>query len=61
LGTPKEIRETISQESILRRWEIAKLEKIRGADLIVHKEEISNEKTLESIKKIGPFEIRKPQ
>ena len=57
----KEIRETISQKSILKNWEIAKQEKGRGADLIVYTEEISEKEILESIKKIGPFEIRKTQ
>jgi predicted nucleotidyltransferase component of viral defense system len=57
----KEIRETISQESMLRNWEIAKQEKEKGVDLIVYAKEISEEKILESIKRIGPFEIRKAQ
>jgi predicted nucleotidyltransferase component of viral defense system len=55
----KEIRETISQESMLKNWEIAKLEKEKGVDLIVYTNDIPEEKILESIKKIGPFEITK--
>ena len=55
----KEIRETISQESMLRNWEIAKQEKVKGADLIVYSKEISEEKILETIERIGPFEISK--
>jgi predicted nucleotidyltransferase component of viral defense system len=57
----KEIRETISQESMLQNWEIAKQEKGRGADLVVYTKEISEEKILEAIKRIGPFELRKSQ
>ena len=57
----KEIRETISQESMLRNWQIAKQEKGKGVDLIVYTKEISEERILESIKRIGPFEIRKSQ
>ncbi len=57
----KEIRETISQESILRNWGIAKQEKGKGIDLIVYTKEISEEKILESIQRIGPFEVRKIQ
>jgi len=55
----KEIRETISKESILRNWEIAKQEKGKGVDLIFYTKDISNEKILEAIKSIGPFEISK--
>jgi predicted nucleotidyltransferase component of viral defense system len=54
----KEIRETISQESILRNWGIAKQEKGKGVDLIAYTKEISEEKILESILRIGPFEVR---
>ena len=54
----KEIRTTISQESMLRNWEIAKQEKGKGVDLIAYTREISEEKILESVKSIGPFEIR---
>ena len=57
----KEIRETISRESILRNWEIARQEKSKGVDLIVYTKEIPGEKTLEAIDRIGPFEIRKMQ
>jgi predicted nucleotidyltransferase component of viral defense system len=57
----KEIRETISQESMLRNWEIAKQEKGKGVDLIVYTKEISEEKILESIRRIGPCEIGKAQ
>ena len=57
----KEIRETISQASMLRRWEIAKQEKSRGADLIVYTKEITDEQILASIEKIGAFEITKNQ
>lgn len=57
----KEIRTMISQESMLRNWEIAKQEKEKGADLIVYTKEISEEKILESIERIGPFEIRKAE
>ncbi len=57
----KEIRQTISQVSILRNWEIAKQEKGKGADLIVYTKEIPEEKIQESIERIGPFEIRKTQ
>ncbi len=55
----KEIRETISQESMLRRWEVAKQEKGKGADLIVYTKEISEKEILGAIKKIGPFETKK--
>ncbi len=55
----KEIRETISQESMLRNWEIAKEEKGEGVDLIVYAKEVPEEEILESIERIGPFEIRK--
>jgi predicted nucleotidyltransferase component of viral defense system len=57
----KEIRETISQASILRNWEIAKQEKGKGVDLVVYTKEISEEGILESIRRIGPFEIGKTQ
>ncbi len=57
----KEIRETISQESTLRNWQIAKQEKGKGTDLIAYTKEISEETILEAIKRIGPFEIRKSQ
>jgi len=57
----KEIRETISQASILRNWEIAKQEKGKGVDLVVYTKEISEERILESIRRIGPFEIGKTQ
>jgi predicted nucleotidyltransferase component of viral defense system len=57
----KEIRETISQESILQNWEIAKQEKGKGVDLIVYTKEIPEEKILEAIERIGPFEITKSQ
>jgi uncharacterized protein len=57
----KEIRYTISQEAMLRNWEIAKQEKEKGADLIVYSKEIPEDQILESIKRIGPFEIKKPQ
>jgi predicted nucleotidyltransferase component of viral defense system len=57
----KEIRETISQKSILQNWEIAKQEKGKGVDIIVYTKEISDEKILESIKGIGAFEIRQTQ
>ena len=55
----KEIRETISQKSILRNWEIAKREKGKGVDFIVYTKDVSNENILKTIKSIGPFEIRK--
>ncbi len=55
----KEIREAISQESMLRNWEIAKQEKGKGVDIIVYTKEVSDEKILESIKHLGPFEINK--
>jgi uncharacterized protein len=55
----KEIRETISQDSMLRNWEIAKQEKENSIDLVVYSKEIPQEQILESIKRIGPFEIRK--
>ncbi len=57
----KEIRETISQASMLRRWEVAKEERSKGADLIVYKKEISDEHILACIEKIGSFEIAKAQ
>ena len=57
----KEIRETISQQSILRNWEIAKQEIGRGVDLIVYTKEMPEEKILDAIKRFGPFEITKPQ
>jgi hypothetical protein len=57
----KEIRQTISQESILRNWEIAKQEKGKGVDLIVYTKEIPEEKILEAIERIGHFEITKSQ
>jgi predicted nucleotidyltransferase component of viral defense system len=55
----KEIRETISQESMLRNLEIAKQEKDRGMDLIVYMKEISEEKILKSVLSFGSFEISK--
>lgn len=55
----KEIRETISQRSMLQNWEIAKQEKEKGVDLIVYTKEVAEEKIIESIKRFGPFEIRK--
>ncbi len=57
----KEIRTTISQESMLRNWEIAKQEKGKGVGLIVYAKEISEEKIQESVKSIGPLKIRKPR
>lgn len=56
----KEIRQTISQESILRNWEIAKQEKDEGVDLIVYTKDIPNQEILNTIKSIGPFKIDKP-
>ena len=55
----KEIRETISQESMLRNLEIAKQEKDRGMDLIAYMKEISEEKILKSVLSFGSFEICK--
>ena len=57
----KEIRETISQKSMLRNWEIAKQEKGEGVDIIVYTKDVSNENILKAIKSIGPFEIKKTQ
>jgi predicted nucleotidyltransferase component of viral defense system len=55
----KEIRETISQKSMLRNWEIARQEIGKGADLIVYTKDVSNENILKAIKSIGPFDVRK--
>jgi predicted nucleotidyltransferase component of viral defense system len=56
----KEIRETISQESILRNWKIAKQERGKGVDLIVYTKDLKDEAVLQTIKRIGHFEIQKP-
>jgi predicted nucleotidyltransferase component of viral defense system len=56
----KEIRETISQQSILRNWEIAKQERGKGVDLIVYTKDLKDEEILKTIKRIGHFEIQKP-
>ena len=53
----KEIRETISQKSMLRNWEIAKQEKGEGVDIIVYTKDVSNENILKAIKSIGQFEF----
>jgi len=53
-------RQTISQESILRNWEIAKQEKDEGVDLIVYTKDMPNKEILNTIKRIGPFKIDKP-
>jgi hypothetical protein len=57
----KEIRETLSKESMLQNWEIAKQEKGKGADPIVYTKEISDETILAAVERIGPFEVRKHQ
>ena len=56
----KEIRETISQKSILQNWQIAGQEKGESIDQIFYTKEISDEKILASIASIGLFEIKKP-
>lgn len=57
----KEIRKTISQESMLRNWDIAKQEMGRGADLIVYTKELPEAKILDAIQRLGHFEITKPE
>lgn len=53
----KEIRKPISQNSMLKNWEIARQEKGRGVDLIVYSKEISEKEISELVDKIEPFEI----
>jgi hypothetical protein len=44
---------------VLRNWDIARLEKDQGMDLIVYTKDIPDEKILKTIKSIGSFEITK--
>jgi predicted nucleotidyltransferase component of viral defense system len=55
----KEVRKPISQNSMLKNWEIARQEKGRGVDQIVYSREITEKEVIESIDRIGAFEIGK--
>lgn len=55
----KEIRETISQQSIFRNWEIAKQERGGAVGLIVYTKDMPDEEIVQTVKRIGPFEIQK--
>lgn len=56
----EEIRETISQDSIWRNWEIAAQEKDEDVDIVVYLRDLPNEKILNTIKRIGQFKIETP-
>ncbi|NLD81394.1 MAG: nucleotidyl transferase AbiEii/AbiGii toxin family protein [Smithella sp.] len=53
----KEIRKPISQDSMLKNWEIARQEKGRSVDQIVYSKDVSEKEILNAINRIGSFEI----